>query len=118
MKRRALAVLIPVTLMIAICSAIIHQSTRERRAFDRVMPGMTSQQVEVLLGKPKVELDDTAYYGSVPRIEMWQSPQSLYRVEVHYSENRVVEKIYFEDQARSRLRRSADAVWQTLTNLF
>jgi hypothetical protein len=86
--------------------------------FDSVKVGMTRQEAEHFLGEPQDALDDHAYYGSSPRIEKWQSPQSMHRIVVRYREGRVAEKEYFEDQARPWLRRSAAAFWQTATNVF
>jgi hypothetical protein len=91
---------------------------RERKAFNKVQIGMTKQEVGEILGTPKDEFGDEAYYRSAVRLEVWQSPQSLYRIHLKYATNRVVEKKYFEDQRRSWLRRTSASVWRTITDFF
>jgi hypothetical protein len=70
----------------------------ERQLFDEVAIGMHRSEVEHLLGNPRWEFSGTAYYGESPRIELWHSPQSLSRITVDYTEDRVTEKAYYKDQ--------------------
>jgi hypothetical protein len=109
---------IPLLIAIAIFTAALLTQSRDwkdKRAFNKLRLGMTRQTAEKILGQPKEGANEHfAQYGGFIRLEEWQSPVPLSRIHVRYLNNRVVEKEYHEDEARSWLTRTADAVRDVL----
>lgn len=70
----------------------------EWEQFEQIKVGMSRSEVEQILGKPQLEFGDKAYFGSMPRLELWQSPQSIWRIAVTYTNEQLTEKEFFKDQ--------------------
>ena len=84
------ALAIVILVLITGCMSEKQINRSEFEAYESVIIGMSRTEVETLLGKPKVELDNQVYYGSPPRVEKWQSPPALASIVIVYSTNSVV----------------------------
>jgi hypothetical protein len=104
--------------VICISLALSYFLDREERAFEKIRVGMPRAEVENLFGKRKGgSWKEFGYYGDV-RIEEWQSPVSVHRIRVDYSNGCVIDKHFFSDQAPPWRKRAMERVWNTATNLF
>lgn len=70
----------------------------ELAQFEKVRVGMTADEVDAILGKPRFAFDDSRYYGHTPRIRPIDSPYSPFgSIIVRMDEGLVAGKQYVPD---------------------
>lgn len=75
----------------------------ELAQFEKVRIGMTAKEVDAILGRPRLALDDSRYYGHTPRIRPIDSPYSPEgSIIVRMDEGLVAGKQYVPDWPRGR----------------
>lgn len=76
---------------------VLHKED-ELAQFKKIQIGMAVDEVDAILGSPKLASNERRYYGHTPRIRPIDSPYSAYSIIISIEDGKVQHKEYVPDK--------------------